>query len=996
MNVVRRRLLELFVVVAVCLGSVSVAWGLDPGKRVTQYTLTVWQAKDGLPQETITAVAQGLDGALWIGAPSGLFRFDGSRFRRFQFPQGSSPGDHYVTGLLARPDGDLWLTTRDGLFRVRRGIFTRWGREAGLPGEGAMGVVARDDGTLALATDQGIAYFDPVTGEVQPGTGAGIGAASALAVARGQSGRIWGGTMRGLLQLKTVSERVPAVDEYVGDEIVNAVLDDSHGRLWIGTSRRLVVVQDGRRRKPQELRLLEGLWIRSLLEDRDGNVWIGTRGNGAYRFYGGRLERLSTAEGLPDDLVRQIFEDRDGSLWFVTAGGLARLRDGAVTSWTVREGLPVPFVWSVYEDPRSRLWVGTSGGGVVRLEDGSPERPPFSDPGLSGVEIRSFLTDRRGELWIGTSGNGLARVRGGAVHWRRFSGSGQRNVVYCLLEDRSGRLWVGTGDGLALLDERGRATWYRCEAGQHTVVRSLSEDSRGRIWVGTTAGLAWIRRGKLAAVPGTRALAKARIHCIRQGENGVVWLATDAGLGRLEDGRLDLIGSEQGLPNEMLYWILTDEEGYFWVSSDLGILRIGRQAIEEVLAGKRSRLEALVIGRSDGMPSTECNSGHPAGARRRDGSFCFATTNGVACVDPRRLRALERPPPVSIEEVVIDGRAAAPLETAGVPTFEVPSGTRRVQVGFGAISLEAADKLSFRYRLYGYDADWIDAGRTREAHFTGLPPGKLRFAVIARHGTGRWSDPPALVMLDVRPAFHQTPLFFVLVLGVLGLTGLAIFRVRTAQLRVRERRLRSLVTRRTAELEEANAELERLATADPLTGLANRRRLDEVLDAEWRRAIRIRQPLCLLMVDIDHFKAFNDRYGHVEGDGCLRKVAQILAGFARRPGDLVARYGGEEFAILLPGVGNDGAAEIAESVRRGTAALGIVHEASSIATVVTVSVGWASVTPAEGTDPKELIAAADDALYEAKNRRNAVSGRRWPPSDDGTPRATGGASPDDS
>ncbi len=949
---------------------------LDPAKRVTQYTLTTWQAKDELPQETTTAITQDVDGAIWIGTPSGLIRFDGVRFRRLSLPHDASPGDHYITGLLTDSGGNVWITTRDELLCLRDGRFRRWGVTDGLPAGGALGVIILDDGTLALATEQGVVNFDPRLGiatllEVDRGR-----AASALTVARGQSGRVWGGAMRGLLQMKTISGQVPASIESTGSDIVNAVLEDSKGRLWIGTSLGVRVVEQGRERTIRGLDALDGLWIRCMIEDRDHTIWIGTRGSGSFRFQAGRLDRFGTEEGLPDNLVRQIFEDRDGALWFVTAGGLARLRDGAATPWTVREGLPVPFVWSVYGGPDGRLWVGTSGGGVVELDHGTPKPPPFADPGLEGVEIRSFLTDHLGRLWIGTTGNGLARVETQGVSWRRWPPPLGRNTVYCLLEDRGNRMWVGTGNGLVRLEGGTDAPWIvRTDTDQPTVVRSLSEDGSGRIWVGTTAGLYWIIDGELESVPGTEAISRARVHCIRQEEDGTVWLATDAGLGRLKDGHLEMINSAVGLPNEMLYWILDDSAGFLWISSDLGIMRISRRALDDLHQGLRDQVEVLVIGRDDGMPSTECNSGFPGGAHRDDGAFCFATTNGVGCVDPILVEAIEAPPPVTIEEVLVDGQVVSRIDGPVGSIFEISSGARRVEIRYGAVSLTSAEKLAYKYRLTGFDSEWIDVGRNREAHFTGLPPGKLRFAVTARHGDGPWSDPPAFLELVVQPAFHQTPLFYFLIVVGIGLTVGVIFRLRTAQLRARELRLRNLVTHRTAELESANKELARLAIVDPLTDLANRRRFDDVLDAEWNRGFRNLKPLSMVMIDIDRFKDFNDHYGHLAGDECLRRVATVLALAARRPGDLAARYGGEEFAILLPETDCKATAVIAENTRRDVEALGIPHRASAAAPVVTISVGWACVIPKETMEPEVLIAAADEALYRAKESRNSVSGR---------------------
>lgn len=169
------------------------------------------------------------------------------------------------------------------------------------------------------------------------------------------------------------------------------------------------------------------------------------------------------------------------------------------------------------------------------------------------------------------------------------------------------------------------------------------------------------------------------------------------------------------------------------------------------------------------------------------------------------------------------------------------------------------------------------------------------------------------------------------------------------------------------QLEVKNAELSRLSTVDGLTGLANRRRFDELLDQECRRARREGKPLALIMTDVDFFKKYNDSYGHLGGDECLRRVAGILAQGARRPADLAARYGGEEFALVLPHTTREGAAVVAESLRAGVVGLNLLHASSSVAPHVTLSLGVAVADPQETElNPASLIERSDSALYEAK------------------------------
>ena len=168
------------------------------------------------------------------------------------------------------------------------------------------------------------------------------------------------------------------------------------------------------------------------------------------------------------------------------------------------------------------------------------------------------------------------------------------------------------------------------------------------------------------------------------------------------------------------------------------------------------------------------------------------------------------------------------------------------------------------------------------------------------------------------------------------------------------------------ELEEKNRQLQLLSSLDGLTGIPNRRQFDEMLGIEWNRMARERLPLSLVILDVDHFKLYNDRYGHLAGDSCLRRVATALAGLLRRPADMVARYGGEEFAAILPGTGLEGAKVVAESMRQAVASLGIDHQDSPVHSVVTVSLGLSAVVPLPGCAPSDLLQAADHGLYQAK------------------------------
>jgi diguanylate cyclase (GGDEF)-like protein len=281
--------------------------------------------------------------------------------------------------------------------------------------------------------------------------------------------------------------------------------------------------------------------------------------------------------------------------------------------------------------------------------------------------------------------------------------------------------------------------------------------------------------------------------------------------------------------------------------------------------------------------------------------------------------------------------------------------------------------VRFRYQLDGITRDWVDAGRNREAAFPALPHGSYRFRVAASIDGKNWSEAPSALPITVKPYFYQTPWFMGLAfLGSLG-TILALFRMRTHSLHARHDEMERLVAHHTEELRLANEHLSRLSFVDSLTGLANRRRFDEALEQEWRRASRSQTPLALVMADIDGFKLYNDTLGHPAGDRCLATVADVFFQSAGRAGDIAARYGGEEFVVLMPAADHAAALAFAEGLRITCEARAIAHPASPVAPVVTISLGVASCIPGEELSPAFLVAQADAALYRAKQEgRNRV------------------------
>jgi diguanylate cyclase (GGDEF)-like protein len=936
------------------------AAALDPARMLSQYRTRSWSEQ--LPDPNVTCLLQTRDGFLWVGTLGGLARLDGVRAEFYSSARVPAFRNDYVTVLHEGRDGTLWIGTVGGLLHRSGDRFELLTVADGLS----------HDVVMALAEDPAGALWVGTKGGLDRVVGARVAEAPELAGLRGtpvhdlavdDGGVVWVASSRGLDCV--VNGRLVPAEELLGAQVrgLSGLQPGPEGSLWLLGGRRLLKLRAGKAAPLEAERVPE---LAVLLEDRQGQVFLGSADRGLCRVEGPEVvcppegSALAAATGLA-----VLLEDREGSLWLGGAD-LVQISDTAVEPITASEGISgAPY--GVARGADGTLWVAATDG-LFAWRGRAVERfaPPGDDPLMTVV-----LQDRSGTVWAGGAA-GLMRLSRGRLIAAPLPGFEVQPMVIALAEDEAGGLWVGTrGRGLfQLADGAVTQSFLPSDGLTDGYIGAIAVGADGVVWAGGTAGLNRIAGRELTTFSSRDGLAGDYVTTLEVEPGGTIWIGTTGGLSRLEGGRLDSWRAADGLPSLHVAQVLSDGRGTLWISSLAGVYRVEREDLDAVARGKRRGLSPLLLDEHDGLPSRRClGTVQPAGCRLADGRLCFVTSAGLALVDPGRPMLDRARAPVLIDRLVVDGRAVSPA----VSPVLVPAGGRSLEIAYTVPSFVRADRLRFRTRLEGFDNSWVEVGERRTAYYTSLRPGRYRFRVAAGEVGGAWSEDEAAVEISVAARFFETWWFRLAGLAGVGALVWGGVRVRLHWLEARRLELERLVAQRTRELGEANAELERLAREDPLTGLANRRRFFEHAELEWRRAVRSGSSLTVALLDLDHFKLFNDVCGHPAGDRCLQAVGRVLAERIQRAGDLGARYGGEEFIVLLCSTDLEGACRFAEKLRAAVADLHLPDAGPEGSHQVTVSVGIATVVPREGHTLDELIAAADQALYRAKaDGRNRV------------------------
>ncbi|QOC23431.1 diguanylate cyclase [Wenzhouxiangella sp. AB-CW3] len=944
------------------------AWALPPEVPPHQLHEQRWGVADGMPQITGKDVLQAGNGMIWIGTQDGTVRFDGHEFEVFHPDTHAGLGHNHVNALAEDAEGRIWIGHESGLsvFKGDRFHAVDFGEERSGP--------VRD-----LAVDAG-------------------------------RDRVWAATEHGLFEFRDTS---PRRIEGVAGSLFSITHDPVHGPFAGGRGELWW----------QE----EGQWHQHVLpEDRSDDEFTALLVSGDTLLVGTSDGMYQASPGtdpahwhrtLDGHEIHDLLIDRHDTLWISSVSGLYRQLSGDAAPAPVVTGYITASEWlhRLSLDDRGHLWVGTQANGVIRLAP-SPFRRFTEVDGLIDGMVWSFEEDRDGTVWVGTNDQGLFRQIGERFEQAVAPDALPHPMVMGIYADEEGnRLWVNTRGGVAWFD---RSTLEPLDTPADLPERNVSRVFRasdGRYWMASFEGLYWWRNGELQRVGSQQGVTQARVRDVMEDSHGEIWVGTDTGLFRGGVDGFEPVGEDTEIGElsvSSLFeidgeiwammqgaWMRVDDERVrtytdgrglsatvasfmtrigdeIWATSHEGIQRIPLEQFDEIDRGERSSFEPRIYGGLDHPVIAQCNGGlGQAGLYQPDAGLLWCPSlEGVLILDVAQARQDPPPPRPRLARVRAGGEQHE-LGHVEAAELVLPPAVRDLEVDFAGLDFRWPKGVKHRFRLIGFDDEWVEAGARRTAFYTNLPPGDYRFEVLAGNEQGLYSDDPAVLTLKLEPSYYQT-LWFRLLVSVLVLIMLYLgWRYSVRHLRRRGRLLEHMVRERTEQLKEVNRQLLDASLTDPLTGLRNRRFLVEQIphdiagvDRVYRRKGKhANEDISFLMVDLDHFKQINDRYGHTAGDQVLSRFAQLLQAQVR-DSDYVVRWGGEEFLIVARHSEGDQATACAERIM--AAVRSEVFDTDRGEINVSCSIGVATY-PALAEQPEmlsweEVIELADAANYLAK------------------------------
>ncbi len=920
--------------------------------QAVRYPFINYRSSEGLPQSNITALLQDRQGFIWVGTQAGLGKFDGNRFQSFTSREGLA--GNYITGLEMDRDGVIWVASQNGLNRIRLGRLSSWP----LP-DGFVRIIAYSpvDFTLWVLTDRSLftvreGRTERFTRFPDPGRLGGMAA--------GATGMIFHTSDAVFLWKGGELQRFPSLDP------INFV-KETEGHLFVGCRNGLYVLNAfGEFKKYAGLPAALG-HVTDILFDARKNLWIGSRNGILYKnLQTGEATVINMTSGLIYDRVSKLLLDREGNIFIGTRLGLSQLSRHLFRMYGTEDGLPSTHVWDIMEDDGAIL-LGCEDG-VAELRDGRI-RPFAINSQLKNHSIRAIVRLNDGRYLLGCAD-------GEIFAWdrrERLQSLTSGFAVLYAIRDSGGLAWFATNRGLLQYDGSD-FRWFR-DGLNDPIVWDVAELEPGSLLIGTRRGLQQFRNGRFIASAWEQLVGRSIVNDIRVIAPDEALVATEmSGLLWLKGGTLKHLTREQGLLHSDVWSVLRDESGRLWLNTTRGL---ERWASDGSLA---------YFNKETGLFGDE-GCIHSALKTTR-GNLYFGIPPGLV-----EYQFLESERPAGTPVLII-----SPPQVQGSAVIEPLTAPLRhnqntIEFSYVCPTTSRESPVTYRTRLFPFDSDWSPPNRETSVRYTNLPPGTYTFSVLANNGGGAdgWFGADQRVIFSIARPFWKRWWFLALEL-LLGLGLLAlVIHARVRVLNRQKKKLEEVVQARTNEIAEKNRELARLSITDPLTGLKNRRFLDETIREDMsiirRELHNVREglkpfddkaaTLGVFMIDVDHFKRVNDAHGHEAGDAVIVEIARRLQAMMRQS-DSVARWGGEEFLIITRQSRRADAYPLAERIRQTIEHTDFVVSPGQHIKK-TISIGFCHypflLEGEEKLSWHQVVAMADTALFLAKhNGRNLVIG----------------------
>ncbi len=727
-----------------------------PETRLSQWVLDSWNMDSGLPQNTVTSIEQTRDGYLWLAMRAGVVQFDGVRSTLFDRSRIPGLGTNIITNLRVDGQGQLWAAPLEpGLLRWDGLKWNRVGTEAGLPQIEIAAMHVGPNGRLWAAPFKG-GLFEWDGGRFNPvSTPKPLPQSSILRMLKGSDGSLWlGSAEHGIVRWNQNNWTLYDDRSGLTSNGVWAILEPKAGTILVGGRYGVDAFVDGKWDPKSRPPGLAGKVIESALALPGGELWWGTFREGLLKSTQNGVEQAQAPDVLLDNEIRSLFLDREGSIWIGTQAGLNRLSRPSVLFYGDLEGVGQGVLGKIAMAPDGGIYNHDKAGnirvgpiGKQRILATHPAKDPDQD--LLGVT-------RDGMAWVRDSRNLLYAIRSGSYRDAKFP---DKQIAVSFLETVRGEIWVGTRTGSLF---RQTSTGWDEVAPQMPALKAavtlMAEDSSGSIYVGTRAGLARLRNGAWQVWKKQKGLPSELISALCLDSGGIAWIGTASGIVRLDGDNLMVIDKSLGLPDEAITALALDKRGNLWVASNAGIFQLPKRDLASLAERKTTKLAPSLLSAKDGLRYPE---GWPfAGSWvGDDDSIWMLMMRGIVRIGPLEMASGAIVPETRVQGVLIDGKPAASLQN-----LVLPASASRVEFQFTALSLLRPERNRFRFRLEGFDKNWIDGGTQRSAVYTGLKGGNYRFEVIGSSGDGVESAQPAALAFQKTKAFVETPFFVILLL----------------------------------------------------------------------------------------------------------------------------------------------------------------------------------------------------------------------------------------